>query len=82
MGDRIEKVLAKLSAKERAKLIELIGLIISGRFSGMDMKKLKGHASAYRIRKGDFRIIFTMTSQNNIRIIALERRADTTYNNF
>jgi mRNA-degrading endonuclease RelE of RelBE toxin-antitoxin system len=82
MGDRIEKALAKLSAKERRKLIELIGSIVSGRFSGMDLKKLKGHAGAYRVRKGDFRVIFTMTDCSNIRIIALERRTDTTYNEF
>lgn len=82
MGDRIEKVLAKLSLKERRKLIELITCIVSGRFSGMDMKKLKGHANAYRVRKGDFRIIFTLTSNSNVRIIALERRTDTTDNEF
>jgi mRNA-degrading endonuclease RelE of RelBE toxin-antitoxin system len=82
MGDRIKKILAKLSAVQRQKLIELIELIISARFSGLDMKKLKGHANAYRVRKGDFRVIFTMTDRSDIRIIALERRTDTTYNEF
>jgi len=82
MGDRIQKVLAKLSKKERQKLIELIELITAGRFSGMDTKKLKGHTGAYRVRKGTFRIIFTLTDNHDIRIIAVERRTDTTYNEF
>lgn len=80
MGDQIEKILQKLSTKERAKLIEFIERIISGSFSGMDMKKLKGHPGLYRVRKGAFRIIFSMISNADIHIISLERRSDTTYN--
>lgn len=79
MSDRIEKALANLSVKERTKFIALLELIVSGQFFGLDMKKLKGHAGAYRVRKGNFRVIFTMTDTSDIQIIVLERRADTTY---
>jgi mRNA-degrading endonuclease RelE of RelBE toxin-antitoxin system len=79
MGDRIEKILRTLPAKQRKQLIVLIELIIAGKFQGMDVKKLKGHESAYRVRKGNFRIIFIMPNSDEIRIIALERRTDTTY---
>jgi mRNA-degrading endonuclease RelE of RelBE toxin-antitoxin system len=79
MGDRITKLLAKLSPKERQKVQELIGLIVAGRYSNLDMKKLKGHECAYRVRKGDFRIIFTVAHHDDIRIIAIERRTDVTY---
>ncbi len=79
MSDRIKKILAQMSRKEREQIIDLIETILQRRFSGLDMKKLKGHGSAYRVRKGDFRIIFTMSVDHEIRIVALERRTDTTY---
>ncbi len=80
MSDRIEKLLKKLSGKQREQLTSLIEIILTGELSGMDLKKLKGRADAYRVRKGDFRIIFTMKSSVEIRIVAVERRMDTTYN--
>lgn len=80
MGDQIEKILSKLSSKERKKLIALIEQILSGQYAGMDMKKLKGHAGTYRVRKGNFRVIFIQRDNEEIRVIALERRTDTTYN--
>jgi mRNA-degrading endonuclease RelE of RelBE toxin-antitoxin system len=78
MGDRIEKVLRTLSAKQRVQLVAMIEAIIEGRMDGMDVKKLKGCADAYRVRKGDFRIIFTII-KGGVRIIALERRSESTY---
>lgn len=79
MGDRIQKILASLSAKDRKRLTELLELIARGDLDGLDVKKLKGHGSAYRVRRGDFRIIFTMDDPDRPVIIALERRSDTTY---
>ncbi len=79
MGDRIGKILKTLPEKQRKQLIAIMELIIAGKFFGMDMKKLKGHPDAYRVRKGDFRMIFTMPRHGDIRIIAIERRTDTTY---
>lgn len=80
MSDRIEKALRRMTTKERAQIHALIEAIIAGRYSEMDLKKLKGHSEAYRVRKGDFRIIFTLSTTNNPHIIAIERRSDKTYN--
>jgi mRNA-degrading endonuclease RelE of RelBE toxin-antitoxin system len=79
MVDRIEKALRKLGAKERRELADIIQRLLRGDFSSLDIKKLQGFPDAYRVRKGDMRIIFYMTNRANIRIIAVERRSDTTY---
>lgn len=80
MVDRINKALRRMSAKERARILELLELIRAGRISALDLKKLQGVEHTYRIRKGGFRIIFHMVSRDSIRIIDIERRSDTTYN--
>jgi mRNA-degrading endonuclease RelE of RelBE toxin-antitoxin system len=82
MVDRINKVLRKMSAKERKQILGVLEEIKSGRISLLDLKKMQGNEHTYRVRKGAFRIIFHMTNRDTIRIIDLERRTDTTYNDF
>ncbi len=38
----------------------------------IDLKKLRGVDNAYRIRKGDIRIIFTLDDDHNIVVITVE----------
>ena len=76
--DRIEKALNKLGNKERATVKALLIRIASGELDGLDVRKLKGREDVYRVRKGDFRIIFLRKSAN-IRILTLERRNSKTY---
>jgi len=78
MTDQIEKVLNKLSEKEKAKLKQIIDLIRLGRLDGLDLKKLKGRKDVYRVRKGDMRVIFIKKDFDTY-ILAVERRTDTTY---
>jgi len=79
MPTDIEKFLAKVTEKEKKILAIIIEKIIEGDFNNLDVKKLAGHDDIYRIRKGNFRIIFK-TTKTDIRIVSIERRADTTYN--
>lgn len=79
MTDRMDKILNRLSAKERTAILLIIKQILAGRFSHLDLKKLRGAKHIYRIRKGDFRIIFSMPDPTDIRVIAIERRSKTTY---
>lgn len=79
MSDRIQKALQKLSVKERRWVIGLIESILAQKFAGLDVKKLKGHAHIYRVRKGDLRIIFTLVPQAEPVILAIERRSESTY---
>lgn len=81
MSDKIQKFLRKLSDKQRQEVEQLIKRIVVGEVAGLDMKKLRGGRDVYRIRKGDVRIIYQM-SYGEARILAIERRSDTTYRDF
>lgn len=81
MTDRIQKTLRKLSAKERRRIEQLVSCILCGDLIHMDMQKLQGRENVYRIRKGNLRIIFEKSRGHN-RILAIERRGNTTYNAF
>lgn len=48
---------------------------------GLDVRKLKDRDNAFRVRKGDFRIIFRTNNQGINVIIAVERRSESTYTN-
>jgi mRNA-degrading endonuclease RelE of RelBE toxin-antitoxin system len=56
--DKIQKFLAKLSAKERELVAVLIKRAICGQLNGLDVKKLKGFKGLYRIREGKIRVVF------------------------
>lgn len=78
MADAIVKALKKLSPKQQ-KIFKNILMDIQNRsIDTYDIKQLKGRKDIFRIRKGDYRIIFLMDNQN-IQILALEKRRDTTY---
>ena len=80
--DKLEKALGRLSFKERAALKIILERILSGEWRGLDIKKLKGHEDIYRVRKGDLRVIYRLAKDGVIKILAVERRSDTTYNRF
>ena len=75
---RIDKFLAKLEPKSRKKLLETLLQIRTGNFQDIDIKKLKGEVSRYRVRVGKCRIIFE-TTRDGINIISIEMRNDNTY---
>lgn len=75
------KNLEKLSKHNRNDLLAFMKRIQLSDLDGMDIKKLQGEEGAYRVRKGDFRIIFFKKNGGENIIIAVERRNDTTYNN-
>lgn len=79
--DKIEKALKKLSEKERLSIGLLLRQLQAGVSSGMDIKRLKGYADIYRIRKGDIRIIFQM-KDGSISILKIDRRREDTYRDF
>ena len=68
-----------LDIVELKKFKELLLLIQAGKYSHMDIKKLKHRENIYRARKGSWRIIFCKQSDGSIKILTLERRSDTTY---
>lgn len=79
MVDRIDKTLRKLDPKRRAAFEHLLQRIIEGKFQGLDVVKLKGSENIFRVRKGDYRIIFRKLSEREITVIAFEHRRESTY---
>ena len=77
--DKLAKALAKMSDKDRQKMIETLKKIRDCDFSGLDFKKLTGREDVYRVRRGDFRIIFRLIKQE-VNILSAEKRSDNTYN--
>ncbi|MFH1315082.1 MAG: hypothetical protein ABIH67_01675 [Candidatus Uhrbacteria bacterium] len=76
--DKIAKALCKLSTKEKKMVKSALLKVKLGQVTGLDVKKLKNRDDIYRVRKGDLRILFHRT-KDSIKILALERRIDTTY---
>lgn len=74
----LEKLLSKFTKEERGVLEFSIGKIISLNWRGLDIKKLKGYADVFRLRKGDMRIIFSKDG-DSISLIAIERRRENIY---
>ena len=79
MSSDIEKFLAKINEKEKKVLIGVIEKILQRNTKGLDVKKLAGHDTIFRVRKGNFRIIFKVET-NDTKIILIDKRSDTTYN--
>ncbi len=82
MVDRVTKALRKLSAKERKAVKAILLQIKSGNAKGLDVKKLKGNTAIYRVRKADLRIIYQVSKQGGVSVLAIERRSDRTYSKF
>jgi mRNA interferase RelE/StbE len=76
--NKLDKFLFKLEKKIREVVKKSMFLIMSGDFSTLDIKKLKGSQNRYRVRVGRVRIIFDQTSIGN-KIQDISFRDDNTY---
>lgn len=77
--DAIEKILRKLNDRERRWVREILKKLQARRFDGLDVKKLKGRSDIFRARKGDVRIIYRVSEEKELFILAIERRSEKTY---
>lgn len=77
--DKIEKALKKLGRKERESVKFILLKLSAGEFDGLDVKKLKGRDDIFRIRRSDIRIIYKITHNKQIFVLAIERRSEKTY---
>ncbi len=76
--DKIAKALNKLHPKERAQIKDTLLKLQSGDAAGLDIKKLNGRDDIFRIRRGNFRILYRLET-GTIFILAIERRNEKTY---
>jgi len=79
--DKIRKFLRKLSPKDRRMVEGLVELILLRDTESLDVKKLKGYADIYRVRKGKIRIMYQQTD-SGVRLISIDNRDENTYRDF
>ena len=79
--NKFQKLLKKISNKDRERVLETVRLIKMGDLSSIrDIKKLSATENKYRVRIGNFRIFFRIHKDYND-ILDIERRDDNTYSN-
>lgn len=77
----IEKLLRKISKKDRSALLALVEALTGKEHKGLIVKKLKG-TDFYRVRKGSFRIIFHYSDSKDVIIDSIRLRNENTYKDF
>ena len=55
--DKIEKLIRKISRQDRDRLLGIVERLKSNKLENLDIKKIK-NTDFYRVRSGNFRIIF------------------------
>ncbi len=81
MGDKVKKFLAKLTVKERHKILQLVMAIQADKLDKLTVKPIKGHRGYFRVRVGRTRIIFRRTG-NSYEVMQISYRDDQTYRDF
>lgn len=76
------KNLRKFFTHERDQILQVMKQILMNDLQSLDVKKLKDRTDAFRVRKGNFRIIFCKIERGVNRIIAVERSSASTYKQF
>lgn len=79
MADKIAKMLAKLSAKQRALIMAVLRQLVSNELDGLNIKALQGKPGMYRVRVGDYRIIFMKDAKRGIVVHSIAMRDERTY---
>ena len=79
--DKIERELKKLNPKEKLLVKDILEKIKITDIYNLDVKKLKGRDDIFRVRKGKLRIIYRKI-ENNILVLAIEKRNDNTYKDY
>ena len=78
----LQKAVARLTTKDKKLVTETIEKITKRSFVGLDIEKLKGTDNTFRVRKGNFRIVYYLKDSNEPMIISIERRSEDTYRKF
>lgn len=73
------KQLRKMPWHNRARVNEVLLQLFARNFIGLDWKKLRGYENLFRIRVGNYRIIYRDDGQK-ITVISIPPKSDNTYN--
>ena len=72
LSRQAKKTLEKLDEDTRKRIIEKLKLLAENPFI-LPYKKIKGRENTYRIRIGDYRVIYSVRGQE-IRILKIDKR--------
>jgi mRNA interferase RelE/StbE len=64
LEQKVTKQLARLDSGTRSRILDALKELEEGFSARLDIKKLKGTKYHYRIRVGDYRILFMLQSTN------------------
>ena len=57
------------------KILDKIKMLLNDNYKNLDIKKLKGYANLYRIKVGNYRIVYQPDLKNkNIKVVAEHRK--------
>ncbi len=73
------KQLQKMPWHDRARANAVLLQLFARNFSGLDWKKLRGYKNLFRIRVGNYRIIYHDNGKE-ITVISIPPKGDNTYN--
>ncbi len=75
--DKIEKLLRKISKKQRENFLSIIEKLLNNNKKGLDIKKIK-KTDFYRLRAGRFRIIYHKEDKEIV-VDSIKLRDESTY---
>ena len=78
--DKISKALKNFSDKEKKLVKEILLKLKRDSLINLEIRKLKGYQDIFRIRQGKIRIIYKKTN-NQIKLLVIEKKPDTAYRN-
>lgn len=79
--DKISKLINKISQKDADKIADIFELIKKGNVKKLNIKKLKGYPNVFRVRVGNYRIIYKIVDGKTF-IIEVSKRNDLTYKKY
>ena len=79
--EKWKKQLRKIPRRSRDRIIAVLTLLFARDFSTLDRLQLKGHENIFRVRVGNYRIIYHDDGEK-ITLKAIPRRDESTYSDF
>ncbi len=74
-----DKLLQRLSAKERQRIEHMLLQLALGQLLGLPIKKIVGTKDIFRLRVGRYRIIYRQSPGHDLELIKISKRNEKTY---
>jgi len=75
---KAQKQLKKMPKRDKERIIEVLNTLEKeGLSAGLDIKKLRGYQRHFRVRLGDYRLRFELSSDQTIVVYSISQREKT-----